>query len=302
VRERLERIGFVGLGVMGAPMARHLLAAGYPLTVHSRSAPPVDALVAEGASRAPNAAGVARASDVVITVVPDTPDVELVLFGDDDGVASGAAEGSLVIDMSTIDPIATRAFAERLAANGVAMLDAPVSGGQAGAEAGTLSIMVGGPEDAFERARPLFEAMGTTIVHVGPAGAGQVTKACNQLVIASAVEAVGEAFVLAARAGVDPAKVREALLGGFAGSKVLELHGQRMLDGAFEPGFRSALMAKDGRIVVEAADRFGAPIHGFRAVAERLEAMLPAGRGELDYAALVTLLEDEAGVSLRERP
>ena len=182
------------------------------------------------------------------------------------------------------------------------MLDAPVSGGQVGAEAGTLSIMVGGPEDAFERARPLFEAMGSTIVHVGGAGAGQVTKACNQLVIASAVEAVGEAFVLAVRAGVDPAKVREALLGGFAGSKVLELHGQRMLDGAFEPGFRSALMAKDGRIVVEAADRLGAPIPGFRAVADRLEAMLPAGRGELDYAALVTLLEDEAGVSLPERP
>ena len=299
--ERFERIGFVGLGVMGAPMARHLLAAGYPLTVHSRSAPPVDALVAEGASRASSPAEVARGSDVVITMVPDTPDVELVLFGDD-GVAAGVAEGSLVIDMSTINPIATRSFAERLGSNRVAMLDAPVSGGQVGAEAGTLSIMVGGPEEAFERARPLFEAMGSTIVHVGDVGAGQVTKACNQLVIASAVEAVAEAFVLAVRAGVDPAKVREALLGGFAGSKVLELHGQRMLDGAFEPGFRSALMAKDGRIVVEAADRLGAPIPGFRAVADRLEAMLPARRGELDYAALVTLLEDEAGVSLHERP
>jgi 2-hydroxy-3-oxopropionate reductase len=217
-------------------------------------------------------------------------------------VASGVAEGSLVIDMSTIDPIATRTFAERLRSQGVSMLDAPVSGGQVGAEAGTLSIMVGGPDDAFERARPLFEAMGETIVHVGEAGAGQVTKACNQLVIASAVEAVGEAFVLAVKAGVDPAKVREALLGGFAGSKVLELHGQRMLDGAFDPGFRSSLMAKDGRIVVEAADRLGAPIPGFRTVADRLEAMLPAGRGELDYAALVTLLEDEAGTDVRTEP
>ena len=296
-----ERVGFIGLGVMGAPMARHLLAAGYPLTVHSRSATPVDALVAEGATRASTPAEVASASDVVITMVPDTPDVELVLFGDA-GVAEGATAGSLVIDMSTIDPIRTRAFAERLAANEIAMLDAPVSGGQVGAEAGTLSIMVGGPDEAFARARPLFEAMGSTIVHVGPSGAGQVTKACNQLVIASAVEAVGEAFVLAAKAGVDPAKVREALLGGFASSKVLDLHGQRMLDHAFEPGFRSALMAKDGRIVVSAADGLEAPIPGFRAVAERLEAMLPAGRGDLDYAALVTLLEDEAGLVLHEEP
>ena len=293
-----ERLGFIGLGVMGAPMARHLLSAGFPLTVHSRSAPPVEALVAEGASWASKPSDVAHASDVILTMLPDTPDVELVLLGAD-GVAEGAGEGSLVIDMSTIDPIATRSFAERLADDGVTMLDAPVSGGQVGAEAGTLSIMVGGPDDAFERALPVFEAMGSTIVHVGPTGAGQVAKACNQLVIASAVEAVGEAFVLAVRAGVDPAKVREALLGGFAGSKVLELHGQRMLDGAFAPGFRAALMAKDGRIVVGAADRLGAPIPGFRPVAQRLEAMLPAGRGDLDYAALVTLLEDEAGVDVR---
>jgi 2-hydroxy-3-oxopropionate reductase len=265
--------------------------------VHSRSAPPVDALVGEGARRATTPAEVASASDVVITMVPDTPDVELVLFGEA-GVAEAAAAGSLVIDMSTIDPIRTRAFAERLAEHDVAMLDAPVSGGQVGAEAGSLSIMVGGPDEAFARARPLFEAMGSTIVHVGPSGAGQVAKACNQLVIASAVEAVGEAFVLAAKAGVDPAKVREALLGGFASSKVLDLHGQRMLDHAFEPGFRSALMAKDGRIVVSAAEGLDAPIPGFRAVAERLEAMLLAGRGDLDYAALVTLLEDEAGVDL----
>ena len=296
-----ERVGFIGLGVMGAPMARHLLEAGFPLTVHSRSTPPVDALVADGAARASTPAEVASVSDVVVTMLPDTPDVERVLFGDA-GVAETPTPGSLVIDMSTIDPLATRRFAERLAANDVAMLDAPVSGGEVGAKAGTLSIMVGGTEAAYARATPLFEAMGSTIVHVGPAGAGQVAKACNQLVIASAVEAVGEAFVLAAKAGVDPAKVREALLGGFASSKVLDLHGQRMLDGAFDPGFRSALMAKDGRIVVAAADGVGAPIPGFRAVAERLEAMLPAGRGDLDYAALVTLLEDEAGVALHAEP
>jgi 2-hydroxy-3-oxopropionate reductase len=296
-----ERVGFIGLGLMGLPMARNLLAAGNRLTVHSRSAPPVDELVAEGAARASSPSEVASASDVVVTMLPDTPDVEVVLFGDV-GMTDAASPGSLVIDMSTIDPIATRSFAERLASKGIAMLDAPVSGGDVGAKAGTLSIMVGGPEDAFERARPLFEAMGSTIVHVGPAGAGQVTKACNQLVIAAAIEAVGEAFVLARKAGVDPAKVREALLGGFAGSKVLDLHGRRMLDGAFEPGFRAALMAKDGRIVLEAAERLGAPVPAFRAVAERLEGMLTAGRGDLDYTALVTLLEDEAGVTIRDEP
>lgn len=296
-----ERVGFIGLGVMGAPMARHVVAAGYPLTVHSRSAAPVEALAAEGATPAGSPADVSSASDVVITMLPDTPDVEHVLFGEA-GVASTAAPGSLVIDMSTIDPIATRTFAGRLGAKDVAMLDAPVSGGQVGANAGTLSIMVGGPDEAFERARPLFEAMGSTIVHVGPSGAGQIAKACNQLVIAAAVEAVGEAFVLARKAGVDPAKVREALLGGFAGSKVLEVHGQRMLDGAFEPGFRSELMAKDGRIVASAADALGAPVPAFEVVNERLQAMLGAGRGGLDYAALVTLLEDEAGVAVRDRP
>ncbi|HET7237107.1 MAG TPA: 2-hydroxy-3-oxopropionate reductase [Actinomycetota bacterium] len=292
-----ERVGFVGLGLMGKPMARNLLGAGFPLTVHSRSAPPVDELVGAGAARASSPAEVAAASDVVVTMLPDTPDVEAVLFGDD-GIASGASEGSLLIDMSTIDPIATRGYAERLAGLGVSMLDAPVSGGEVGATDGTLSIMVGGPEEVFDRALPLLRAMGGTIVHVGPSGAGQVTKACNQLVVASAVEAVAEALVLAAKAGVDPVKVREALLGGFAGSKVLELHGRRMLDGDFAPGFRSALMAKDGRIVVRAAAELGAPIPAFRAVADRLEAMLPAGRGDLDYAALVTLLEDEAGSSL----
>ena len=292
-----ERVGFVGLGLMGRPMARNLLRAGSPLSVCSRSAPPVDELVAEGALRASSAAEVAAASDVVITMLPDTPDVELVLFGPG-GVVEGASKGSLVVDMSTIDPIATRAFAERLAAIGVAMLDAPVSGGEIGAIDGTLSIMVGGPDEAFGRALPLLQAMGGTIVHVGPAGAGQVTKTCNQLVVASAVEAVAEALVLAAKAGVDPAKVREALLGGFAGSRVLEVHGQRMLDGDFAPGFRAALMAKDGRIVLKAAEDLGAPTPAFRAVAERLEAMLPAGRGDMDYAALVTLLEDEAGRSL----
>jgi 2-hydroxy-3-oxopropionate reductase len=284
------RVGFVGLGIMGRPMARHLLDAGLPLTVHSRSAGPVDELAAAGAARAAAPAEVAAASDVVITMLPDTPDVEQVLFGAD-GVAAGAAAGSLVIDMSSIDPIPTRAFAERLAAGGVAMLDAPVSGGERGAIDAALSIMVGGDAAAFDRARPLFELMGRSIVHVGPSGAGQTAKACNQLVVAATIEAVAEALVLAERAGVDPAKVREALLGGFAGSKILEVHGQRMLDRAFDPGFRARLHRKDARIVLDTAKQVGAPVPSFEAVARQLDELVDSGGGELDHSGLFTLLD-----------
>jgi len=286
-----ERVGFIGLGIMGKPMAKHLLAAGYPLTAHSRSPGPVDELVREGASRAATPAEVAGASEVVITMLPDTPDVDQVILGGD-GVVNGASEGSLVIDMSTIDPGPTRRIAETLAAKNVGFLDAPVSGGEKGAIEATLSIMVGGSDDGFERARPLFEVMGKTIVHVGPAGAGQVCKAANQLVVAATIEAVAEALVLAERSGVDPAKVREALLGGFAGSKILEVHGQRMLDGTFEPGFRVRLHRKDARIVVDAAREVGAPIPEFEVVAEQLQRLVDEGGGELDHAALYTLLSE----------
>ena len=294
-----DRVGFVGLGAMGRPMARHLVEAGFPLVVHSRSPGPVDELVAAGADRGTSPADVAARSDVVITMLPDTPDVEVVLFGAA-GVAEGAAAGSLVVDMSTIDPIATRTFAERLESEGVGMLDAPVSGGTVGAEAGTLSIMVGGPEAALGRARPLFDAMGSTIVHAGPAGAGQVTKACNQLAIAGALEAVAEALVLARKAGVDPATVREALLGGFASSRVLEVHGERMLTGNFEPGFRSTLMLKDVRIVQHAAEALGVPTPGLAAVVVELERLVDGGDGELDYAALVKVRERDAGVRVSD--
>jgi 2-hydroxy-3-oxopropionate reductase len=280
-------------------MARNLLAAGFPLVVHSRSVEPVDEIVAAGAERGGSPKDVAARSDVVITMLPDTPDVELVLFGSE-GVAKGAATGSLVVDMSTIDPIATRAFVERLAGQGVGMLDAPVSGGTVGAQGATLSIMVGGSEEALERARPLFEAMGKTIVHAGPAGAGQVTKACNQLVIAGTLEAVAEALVLARKAGVDPAKVREALLGGFASSRVLEIHGERMLSGDFTPGFRSTLMLKDVRIVMHAAEALGVPVPGLAAVAGELERLVSGGAGDLDYAALVQVREADAGVRVAE--
>jgi 2-hydroxy-3-oxopropionate reductase len=287
-----ERVGFIGLGIMGSPMARHLLEAGFPLTVHSRSPAPVDALVSDGAVRATSPSEVAGVSDVVITMLPDTPDVEHVMLGDD-GVAVGAPAGTLVIDMSTIDPGPTRAIAEQLGKHGVEMLDAPVSGGERGALDGTLSIMVGGPDGAFARAQPILQAMGKNIVHVGPSGAGQITKACNQLVVAATIEAVAEALVLAERSGVDPAKVREALLGGFAGSKILEVHGQRMLDRSFEPGFRARLHRKDARIVLDAARAAGSPIPAFQVVAAQLDRLVDeADRGDLDHSALFTLLDE----------
>jgi 2-hydroxy-3-oxopropionate reductase len=285
-----DRIGFIGLGIMGKPMARNLLAAGFELTVHSRSPEPVDELVAAGATRGPDPAAVAAASDITITMLPDTPDVELVLAGSR-GVTEGAAPGSIVIDMSSVDPGATRALADAFGARGVAMLDAPVSGGERGAIDATLSIMVGGTEDAFRRAAPIFEALGKNIVHIGPSGAGQVAKACNQLIVAATIEAVAEALLLAERSGVDATKVREALLGGFAGSKILEVHGQRMLDRSFAPGFRIRLHRKDARIVEEAAASTGTPIPSFSVVAEQLQRAVDAGDGELDHSGLFVELE-----------
>ena len=285
-----DRIGFIGLGIMGKPMAMNLLAAGYALTVHSRSPGPVDEVAAAGATRASGAAEVATASDFTITMLPDTIDVELVLTGED-GVLEGVAAGALVIDMSSIDPAPTRRFAETFATRDVAMLDVPGSGGERGAIDGTLSIMIGGEPDAVARAMPIFEVLGKTIVHVGPSGAGQVTKACNQLVVAATIEAVAEALLLAERSGVDPAKVREALLGGFAGSKILEVHGQRMLDRAFDPGFRIRLHRKDARIVQEAAAETRTPIPSFAVVASQLQRALDDGDGELDHSGLYVELE-----------
>jgi 2-hydroxy-3-oxopropionate reductase len=284
-----ERIGFIGLGIMGRPMARNLLGAGFDLVVHSRSRGPVDELVAAGADAASSPAEVAATSDVTITMLPDTTDVEEVLAGDD-GVLSAASAGSLVIDMSTIDPGPTRRLAAAFEERDVAMLDAPVSGGERGAIGATLSIMVGGGDAAFERAHPVFEALGGTIVHVGPIGAGQVCKACNQLVVAATIEAVAEALALAERSGVDARRVREALLGGFAGSKILEVHGQRMLDRTFEPGFRARLHAKDARIVLGAAREVGADVPSFEVVARQLDRLVADGDGELDHAALYTLV------------
>jgi 2-hydroxy-3-oxopropionate reductase len=288
-----ERVGFIGLGIMGKPMATNLLAAGFPVTVHSRSPGPVDELVEAGAGRADTPSTVAAASDVVITMLPDTSDVEQVLLGEA-GVIEGMPNGSMVIDMSTIDPGPTRSIAEALAGRGVAMLDAPVSGGERGAIDAALSIMVGGEAAAFARAMPLFGALGTSIVHVGPSGAGQVCKGCNQLVVAATIEAVAEALMLAERSGVDATEVRRALLGGFAGSKVLEVHGQRMLDRTFDPGFRLALHRKDARIVEDAAADVSAPIPAFAVVTRQLQRAIDAGDGDLDQSALYAELAREA--------
>lgn len=289
-----ERIGFIGLGIMGKPMARNLLTAGFPVMVHSRSSGPVDELEEAGASRGEGPAAVAAATDVIITMLPDTADVERVLVGSG-GVIDGIVDGALVIDMSSIDPGATRSMADAFASKGVSMLDAPVSGGERGAIDATLSIMAGGDEATFTRARPMLEALGANIVHVGSSGSGQVTKACNQLVVAATIEAVAEALLLAERSEVDATKVREALLGGFAGSKILEVHGQRMLDREFDPGFRIRLHRKDARIVEALAAATSTPIPSFAAVALQLQRAVDSGDGELDHSALYAEIAREAG-------
>ncbi len=285
------RVGFVGLGIMGKPMARNLLRAGYPLVVHNRSRPAVEELVAEGAADGRSPRGVAEQCDVVITMLPDTPDVEQVTFGPD-GLVEGFRPGAVLVDMSTISPVATRAMAARLQQRGVQMLDAPVSGGQRGAEEGTLSIMVGGDAQTLERVRPLLDVLGKNVVHVGPSGAGQVCKACNQLVVALGILAVSEALVLAQRSGVDPAKVRQALLGGFAASRVLEVHGQRMLEGNHEPGFRARLHHKDLRIALETGREAGVALVATALAHELLGALVARGEGDRDHSVLVRLVAD----------
>jgi 2-hydroxy-3-oxopropionate reductase len=291
---QVTSVGFIGLGIMGKPMALNLIRAGYHLTVCSRSRLPVDQLVAAGASAGDTPVEVARASDVVITMLPDTPDVEQVLFGTA-GVSEGLRSGAVVIDMSTISPGATRLFANRLRQLGARMLDAPVSGGQKGAEEATLSVMVGGDPETFETCRPLFEALGRNVVHIGPSGAGQVCKAANQIVVAVTVQAVAEALALARRSGVDPARVRQALLGGFAASRVLEVHGRRMLDRTYEPGFRSRLHRKDLAIALAAAREAGVTMPATALVGELMTALLATGRGDLDSSALALLIEELSG-------
>ncbi len=293
-----DRIGFIGLGVMGRPMARNLLKAGFPLVVHSRTAATVDEIVAAGAAAASSPADVASRSDVVITMLPDSPDVRLVLAGPR-GVFEQLRPGTIVIDMSTISPAVTRELAAEAKRRGGAMLDAPVSGGEIGAINASLSIMVGGDANALERVRPVLNAMGSPdrVIHVGSSGAGQVCKACNQLAIGGALATVGEVFALARKAGVDPARVREALLGGFAASRVLEVHGERILTGNYKPGFRARLYHKDMGIALETARAHDVPLPVSAVVQQLVNAMMAAGDGDLDYSALARVLFDLAGLT-----
>lgn len=291
-----DRIGFIGLGIMGRPMARNLRKAGYPLIVHSRSRGPVEELVGAGATDGGSPKAVASQSDVVITMLPDSPQVRQVLL-DANGVIEGVRRGQVVVDMSTISPLVTQEVATALAATGVATLDAPVSGGQKGAIEATLSIMVGGPRAVFDRVMPIFQAMGKNIVHIGDEpGAGQVAKACNQIIVANTIMAVAEALTLARKAGVNVAKVREALLGGFAHSRILDLHGQRILDRNFEPGFRVRLHQKDLGIALAAGKAYGVPLFATALVHEAMGALAAQGHQDLDHSALARFVESLAGI------
>jgi 2-hydroxy-3-oxopropionate reductase len=293
----MERLGFIGLGIMGKPMALNLLKAGYSLVVLSRGMGPQNELVAAGATAGASPEDVACQSDVVITMLPDSPDVEQVVLGRD-GVLQGLQSGGLVIDMSTVLPSLARRIADVAQQKGCEALDAPVSGGQIGAENGTLSIMVGGPLAAFERAKPIFEKMGQNIVYIGEAGAGQVTKAANQIVCAATIATVGEALVFAKKAGVDPAKVREALLGGFAQSRILDLYGPRMMQHNFQPGFKMKLHRKDMAIVLNTARELGVSAPVSAIVTELMNAVIASVGGELDNSALVTVFEKLANVEV----
>ena len=288
-----DTIGFIGLGIMGKPMALNLLKAGFPVVVHNRHQEVTDELVAAGATVGARPRDIAVSCDVLITMLPDSPQVEEVLVGTD-GVIEGAHAGSIVIDMSTISPIVTRALSTRLAAHGIALLDAPVSGGDKGAIAGTLSIMVGGDEETFKRCIPIFQALGKTIVHVGESGAGQVVKACNQIVVALIIEAVSDALLLGSKAGVDPAKILQVLNGGLAANRVIELRGASMLAHDFAPGGRIKTHHKDMGIILELGRIYGVSLPVTAQVDQMFASLVTRGRGDLDHTALLTYLEDLA--------
>ncbi len=286
-------VGFIGLGVMGAPMARNLLRAGHALVVHSRSRGPVDELAEAGAEPASSAREVAERADVVITMLPDSAAVEDVVSGSD-GVLGGASGGDLLIDMSTIHPTVSVAIAAAARERGVAVLDAPVSGGDVGARDGTLSIMVGGEEADVERARPLFEVLGKTIVHVGEHGAGQVVKACNQVVVAVTIAAVSEALVLGSKAGVDPERILDVLGGGLAANRVMEMRRRNFLEHDFTPGFRIDLHHKDLGIALESGGEYGVPLPVTALVQQGFRALRAKGHGGDDHSGLLALVEELA--------
>jgi 2-hydroxy-3-oxopropionate reductase len=288
-----ERVGFVGLGIMGKPMATNLMDAGYKLTVHNRSPEKANELGEAGASVANSPKEVAENADIIITMLPDSPQVSEVVAGEE-GVLEGITEGSLIVDMSTISPVVTEELSEAVKEKGASMLDAPVSGGDVGAIEGTLSIMVGGEEADFHRAKPLFEAMGKTITHVGPVGAGQVTKAANQVVVALTIEAVCEALVLGSAGGVAPEKILDVLSGGLAGNKVMEVKREKFLSHRFEPGGKVEFHRKDLGIALAAGREYGVVLPVTAVVYQMFEALIARGRGGWDHSALLTLVEDLA--------
>ena len=286
-------IGFIGLGIMGAPMALHLVNAGHQIYYVKRAKVAAD-IAASSAIACPSGKAVAQKADIVITMLPDTPDVELVLFSAD-GVAAGLSAGKTVVDMSSISPMATKAFAEKISALGCDYLDAPVSGGEVGAKAASLTIMVGGSEEAFAKVQPLFVLMGKNITHVGATGDGQTCKVANQIIVALNIAAVGEALLFASKAGADPAKVRQALMGGFASSRILEVHGERMIKRTFNPGFRIKLHQKDLGLALQGARELGVSLPQTAGAAQLMQACAAHGLGELDHSALVQALEIMAG-------
>jgi 2-hydroxy-3-oxopropionate reductase len=292
-------LGLIGVGIMGRPMCRNLLRAGYPVTVYDLDRAGVESLVAEGAVAGTSPRSVAEAADVLITMLPDSPQVREAYLGAE-GAFEALRPGWLAIDMSSISPSTARELAAGAAAGGAEMLDAPVSGGDKGAIAGTLSIMVGGSEAAFERALPILSVMGKTIVHVGPAGAGQVVKVCNQVVVAVVIEAVAEALVLGAKAGVDPGRIADVLQGGLAATKVLEMRRENMLSGRFDPGFRVRLHLKDLKNALELGRETDVALPAAAQVEQLMRAMVAAGRADYDHSGLVTLVEDLAGFRLTD--
>jgi len=281
------KIGFIGLGIMGSPMAQHLLAAQHEMFVRTRSKVPAELA---SAHQCVTNADVARQADVIFLMLPDTPDVETVLFGKD-GVAEGLSKGKIVVDMSSISPIETKAFAQKINALGCEYLDAPVSGGEVGAKAASLTIMVGGTEATFNKVKPLLELMGKNITLVGGNGDGQTTKVANQIIVALNIAAVGEALLFASKAGADPAKVRAALMGGFASSRILEVHGERMIKRTFDPGFRIALHQKDLALALSGAKAIGVSLPQTASAAQLMQACASNGWGQLDHSALVKSLE-----------
>ena len=293
-----EKVGFVGLGIMGRPMARNLVRVGYDLVVYNRSRGKVEELVAEGAEAAESPRETAESSDIVFTMLPGPPEIREVVAGEN-GLLQGAREGSLVVDMSTSSPLLARELEQTAREQGVGMLDAPVSGGDVGAIEGTLSIMVGGEEKDFERAKPLCEIMGKTVVHVGEAGAGQTVKACNQIVVALTIEAVSEALVLGSMAGVDPAKVIEVLSGGLAGTSVMDVKAEKFLSHDFEPGGKVESHHKDLGIALEAGREHGVPLPVTAIVDGMFGALIAKGRSRWDHSSLLTLIEEWAGDGTR---